>query len=485
VVLAITDQATFAVGEDVLLYLEARPRDGTLYTSALWQGKWEVQRGNRGQQVAVRYAPHDSREERQSLGEARFAAASAGASAADRIVAEAVADENPFPRASAQFNLLGPFRYLYSPAVDVQNGGQPGLAGGGFAEVQRSIRRWTDAGSSFRYTLGDTNAAARCSGQRLGNGRVTITFMDPCGEMSNSGGTLALGGSYFVPGEGGTANGQAFDRAIEGFIVNNDSPLALNYLTNSGCFEDVQTHELGHVLGLNHSSDPNALMYVSISASSCSHGARGLMRDDIDGLLFIYGRSSSLPAVMPAPPTNVRVTMRLPQLTVSWNAAEDAIVLQHRVDFRAGHFDGGAVLASVTATGTSVSLSVPASVAGAFNVVVTPLTPAGDGPASARVDFSIGNALTPCASAPAPVGNLQSTVANGFARVQWASVDGATRYLIQAGRSRGTADLFPQTDVGVNTVVGAPVPSGFAGWVRVYAVNECGTSAPVDAEIRN
>src|SRR4051812_36984797 len=33
-------QAEFVNGEDVLLYLEVRPRDRTLYTTALWQGKW-------------------------------------------------------------------------------------------------------------------------------------------------------------------------------------------------------------------------------------------------------------------------------------------------------------------------------------------------------------------------------------------------------------------------------------------------------------
>src|SRR5262245_49556865 len=32
-------QAEFVAGENVLLFLEVRPRDRTLYTSALWQGK--------------------------------------------------------------------------------------------------------------------------------------------------------------------------------------------------------------------------------------------------------------------------------------------------------------------------------------------------------------------------------------------------------------------------------------------------------------
>src|SRR5439155_23249078 len=40
--LAVADQPTFSRGENVMLFLETRPRDGTLYTTALWQGKWTL-----------------------------------------------------------------------------------------------------------------------------------------------------------------------------------------------------------------------------------------------------------------------------------------------------------------------------------------------------------------------------------------------------------------------------------------------------------
>jgi hypothetical protein len=488
VVLSVTDQPSFGIGESVLLYLEARPRDGTLYTSGLWQGKWAVQAGARGQKIAVRHAPgaHGGNAERHFLSDALASVAAARRSSAARVTT-VVADAE-LPSASSGFTLLGPFRYLYSPAVDVQAGGQPGLAGGGFVQVQSAIQRWNAAGSPFRYVSGTTDRSPRCSAQMLGNGRVTITFMDPCGEMSDSGGTLALGGSYFVPGEGGSSNGQTFDRAIEGFIVNNDSPTALTYLTNPGCFEDIQTHELGHVLGLNHSADPTALMYATIDSNTCWNGARGLRSDDVQGLMFIYGRTTASGATPPSSaPIDLRVATQGSQLTVSWRDPSQGMApgaTGYRVDFRQGHFDGGPVVASVAEASTTLTLTVPPGVAGPFNVVVTAFNAAGAGPPSERRDFTIGATGGGCLAPPAPIANLTGSVIAGFARVEWSAVAGATRYLVQAGSSPGAGDLFALTDVGASTSVGAAVPGGFSGWVRVFAANACGVSPPADVFVR-
>src|SRR5262245_46960326 len=247
--LEVFDQASFALGEEVLLFLERRPRDRTLYTAALAQGKWSVRRRVDGAREARRDA------EAETLVSVRGAAADArpATPAAD-------VDVNPVDAASSQpFTLMTtPYLYTFFPPIDMQAGGQPELPGGGLREIQTAATKWSGAGSPFRYTIGSTNGPARCASQFLSSYRVTISFLDPCGEISNNGGTLAIGGSYFSTSASTMVNGRSFRLALEGFVINNDSSVALQFLRQSGCFHNIQLHELGHVLGLGHSTDPTA-----------------------------------------------------------------------------------------------------------------------------------------------------------------------------------------------------------------------------------
>jgi hypothetical protein len=62
----------------------------------------------------------------------------------------------------------------------------------------------------------------------------------------------------------------------------------------------VAAHEIGHTLGLDHSNDPNALMYPSYSEPR-----RFLGTDDIAGIQSLYGLASASPDAPQAPPQGV------------------------------------------------------------------------------------------------------------------------------------------------------------------------------------
>jgi hypothetical protein len=102
-------------------------------------------------------------------------------------------------------------------------------------------------------------------------------------------GTPAATASASIPGyAGGTSfNSSTMNITGEVLVLNVESGVAANITTASATLVNtVLTHEIGHVLGLGHSADTNAMMYYATSAARKTV----LNKDDMDGITYLYPR---------------------------------------------------------------------------------------------------------------------------------------------------------------------------------------------------
>lgn len=475
--LAVAGQACFVVGEEVLLFLEARPRDRTLYTSALWQGKWTIEADPvTGERLAFKREPDTDAAvmvDRVSTLTADLERVGAYGAPAENL---SVAPEET-PRGASPFVLNNPPIRWSAPSVPVHvdTGAQAGLAGGGIAETAAALAQWNAAGSSLTLVSG-SRLAPRCLSAGAGTPAILVTFNDPCGEISADGSLLAVA-SFFYSLSGGQVVGGRFFYPISDVVITTSANVEVRpFLANSPCFRSTIAHELGHAIGLDHSSDPSALMYFA-ETGACFGGPVPLAPDDLAGLFTIYPGGGVGGA--PGQPTITSASALGTILNIAWTGGAGAAPTTHRLDF----FAGAAPVASITVgAATTVAIPIPPGTQGSFSVRVTPFNGLTPGPVSAAFPFTIGG--SGCASPPAsPV--VSGGVANGIATVSWPQVAGATSYIASAGTTPGSSNLFPTTNVGLsNMLSGGGLPPGFQAYVRVIAVNGCGQSAPTDFLVR-
>ena len=483
-------QARFEVGEEVLVFLDVRPRDRTLSVSGLEQGKWIVTGPADSAAAATRetrgHMPGTvvSRDVRTVADLDALAALAGTRVHATGAVLQpdpgALAPDLGGGRAGPSFTLLNPSvpaRWHQGDTglavyVDTQSGGHPQFAGGGLTQLARAAAAWTGPGS-LNLQMGVARGP-RCFANSESDARISVTYGDPCGEIADASNTLAIGGAYFSS-DTRTVNGVTYWRILKGMVVTDNVPTKYSWMS-TGCYEDMITHELGHAIGFGHSAASGAVMAPSI-ASGCTSRTTGLplQPDDLAAVAAVYpgGQVTPPSPLAPSTPAALGAVVSGSTVTISWTPSSSGGAATS-FQLRAGSAPGASNYGAADVTGTS--LVVPNVPNGTYYIRLLAMNAQGTSQPTADQVVTVGPALP-----GAPRSLTASAGAGRIVTIAWqvpSSGGTPAGYVILAGPTPGSS-LY-QVPVSGTSVSGA-VPAG-TYYLRMVAVNGAGPG-PVSPEV--
>ena len=167
--------------------------------------------------------------------------------------------------------------------------------------VRSAMAAWSNAHSSLQ--LVDGGQPAEPGRFQACDGRSTVQFNDPFGEIGapvNCAGILAIGGFCSTDHSPSTLNGATFQRITEGDLTVNDGFANCRYW-NATNLAEVLTHEMGHTIGLGHSSEnahePDPVLQSATMFFLAHFDGRGaaLRADDVAAVRALYPAAPSAP----------------------------------------------------------------------------------------------------------------------------------------------------------------------------------------------
>jgi hypothetical protein len=172
---------------------------------------------------------------------------------------------------------------------------------GALAAVQEALNSWA-ATSSLSFRFAGTQSLGTAAGSIAATDKVlriqlhdTYNFITNSGVLGVGGGSSSIDANIFYGGRVGT---QGFQERSSAYVVLNHRA---SFMATAANFKQVLTHELGHALGLAHSSEnssePNAILKAATMYYLASNDGRGtnLTIYDQDRIAFGYPTTNRPP----------------------------------------------------------------------------------------------------------------------------------------------------------------------------------------------